>query len=264
MSWSVEFEKLGNGWQQWTKVALAGVEGVPRVVVGGWRPISMHGTSPAPTPLTQLHMPGAYKTCHYISPNTFPCYCSMKLLLSAKLGISFVFFANNMFHISSQNCWQKDDKTTQACCAAYLTCHHLYFLYVPALLLNKFTCFSKTKPYISLSLSQKNTLCKKKTYIVQKKHIFCKRTYPVQKNISFAKKTYLVQKNISCANNIPGAYKTCHHLCFLYVPALLLNKFPCFSKTKPYLMQKKTCAKKILCKKAYLVQKNISCAKKHI
>ena len=155
------------------KLPWQGWKGSPGwwLVGSGWRPIRMHGTSPAPTPLTQLHMPGAYKTCHYISPNTFPCYCSMKSLLSAKLGISFVFFANNMFHISSQNCWQKYDKTTQGCPVEYLTCHHLYFLYVPALLLNKFTCFSKTKPYIM----QKN-LVQKKTYLVQKKqHILCKQ-----------------------------------------------------------------------------------------
>ena len=71
----VEFEKLGNGLVAVDKSCPARGGRGPQG--GGWRSISMHGTSPAPTPLTQLHMPGAYKTCHYISPNTFPYYCSL-------------------------------------------------------------------------------------------------------------------------------------------------------------------------------------------
>ena len=162
-------------WHRWTKVVLAGVEGVPRVVVGGWRPISMHGTSPAPTPLTQLHMPGAYKTCHYISPNTFPCYCSMKSLLSAKLGISFVFLQTTC-SISRHKI--ADRKMTKLHKPAVL---HIY--HVTTFTSSTFPHYCWISSLVSAKLS--HILCKKN---LCKKKILCKKAYLVQKNISCAKK----------------------------------------------------------------------------
>ena len=166
-----------------------------------------------------------------------------------------------MFHISSQNCWQKYDKATQACCAAYLTCHHLYFLYVPALLLNKFTCFSKTKPYLSLSLSQKNILCKKNIYCA-------KKTYLFQKNISCAKKTYLFQKNISCAKKHILCKKTylVQTTCLVHikhVTTFASSTFPhyCFISSLVSAKLSHILCKKNLCKKKILLKKNISCAR---